>query len=284
MRKQILIVYRPGASHALKKARHVADWLISKGHRVFSHPKQKINSEIRGAKPSDLARIDLVVVLGGDGTYLAATRLIGDKPIPMLGINLGSLGFLTQIRAEQAIEAIEKALTDGLALHPRSMLTVELMREEKKHEGFVALNDVVVERGNSPHLIDVQISIEGKEVCHLKADGIIISSPTGSTAYNLAAGGPILHPETRAIVVTPICPHSLTIRPLIFPDNKFTCFRVGSRGTRPALSVDGQKRALLSKQDEIWIQRSSTNHLAMTLPEQDYFGVLRDKLKFGERN
>ncbi len=284
----IAIVYRPDTIAALSLAKALSAWLRQRGHKVFTAPEQKLiagTSLMR--KKSDFSKIGLVVVLGGDGTYLRAVRLLDGLSSPILGVNLGSLGFLTTTRADELFTAVEQALNGKMDLCPRAMLDVQLLHRGKEKARLLALNDVVVERGSLSQLINISIHESKYLVSELKADGIIIASPTGSTAYNVSAGGPILHPDVQAIVVAPISPHSLSSRPLIFPDNKELSFRLVSKlhpkQKTAHFVVDGVKVADLTGEDEIIIKRSSKDHYMLKDPRLNYFHVLREKLKFGDR-
>jgi NAD+ kinase len=287
-RKNIALVYRPDTSQALTLAKTLTKWLKEREYNVFTAPEQKA---IAGTKPvkrrSELAKMSLLVVLGGDGTYLRATRLLEGKSIPILGVNLGSLGFLTPFRSDELFTAVEHTLENKMEIRPRSMIQYQLLRKGKVRSEGLALNDVVIERGSLSPLINIAVRCDRKLVSEVKADGIIIASPTGSTAYNLAAGGPILHNEVRAFVVTSIAPHSLTTRPFIFPDESRLSFKFGGRAydknDSAHLVVDGIKIDNLSNDDEIVLKRSENDHWMVREPNQNSFQILREKLKFGDR-
>lgn len=284
---QIAIVYRLSTPSAMSLAKAMTSWLKARGYKVFTAPEQKLIQGTKALKTSaDLGKTGLVVVLGGDGTYLRAVRLLKGQPVPILGINLGSLGFLTPTRADEAFTAVEHTLQNKMEMRPRSMLKVTLIKKRKKKIEYFALNDVVIERGSISQLINIEIKLDQSLVKDIKADGLIISSPTGSTAYNLAAGGPILHPETNVIVVTPISPHSLTSRPTIFPDDKDLSFKLIEKLEKQLahIVIDGQKMNELTADDEIIITRSSVDHYLIKDPDYDYFSLLREKLKFGDRD
>jgi NAD+ kinase len=291
---QVSIVYRLGTPAAITLSKNLSNWLKARGYKVTTAPEQKIIPGTRLLKTSsELGKMGLIVVLGGDGTYLRAVRLLKGQPVPILGINLGSLGFLTPTRSDEVFTAVEHTLQNKMELRPRSMLKVTLYRKRKKKLEAIALNDVVIERGSLSQLINLEIRVENEFVKQVKADGLIVASPTGSTAYNLAAGGPILHPEVKAIVVTPISAHSLTSRPTIFPDSTELSFKLvrklqdlkdSAQEKRAAhLAVDGRKLTDLSYDDEIRVTRSSMEHFMIRESGQDYFGILREKLKFGDR-
>ena len=286
--RSVAIVYRGDKPPALTLAKALTAWLKERNYKVFTAPEQKVISGTSLIRtPAGLSKMSLIVVLGGDGTYLRAVRLLHGKSIPILGVNLGSLGFLTPTRADELFTAVENALENKMVLRPRSMIHVELNRKGRKKKSWMALNDIVLERGSLSQLINISIHSEKLLVSEVKADGLIISTPTGSTAYNLSAGGPILHPETQAFVVTPIAPHSLTSRPLIFPDDIQLSFRLVGKlqnsKEQAHFVVDGVKVDQLSTDDEIVISKASMEHLMVREPHQNYFHLLREKLKFGDR-
>ncbi len=282
--KNVLIVYRDKTPKAKSLAKDVAQWLIEKKSTVFFQDGftiEKNSKTISGSK--DLASLDLVIVLGGDGTYLEAVRLLGDRQVPVLGINMGSLGFLTEHRVDEIYEVLGEALSGKLSAQPLTLLQVQLKSKSKKMS-FVALNDIVIERGQSTHLVNIGMYWDKELVAETKADGFIISSPTGSTAYNLAAGGPVLVPGVHAIVATPICAHSLTSRPIIFPDDRHLCVRILGKGRTGVLSIDGRRCADLDESHEIQIKRHDVSHLVLRKSSHSFFTLLREKLKFGERD
>ncbi len=282
--KKVAIVYRPESKAALKSARDAAKWLQARDVQVFAHPKQKIATGIRSVRAADMKRSDLILVLGGDGTYLEAVRLLNGSDTPILGVNMGSLGFLTENRKEDLFMALEATLEGRMQQRPRSMLSVQIRRGGKIAEKMTSLNDVVIERGSISQLINIAIYAEKHLVNEVKADGLVIATPTGSTAYNLAAGGPILHPQMQAMVVTPICPHSLTHRPIIFPDEQVLTFKLLNKKHRAYLTVDGQKQDELQAGDQVVVTRAKCSHYVLRHPSHNYFDLLRMKLRFGERN
>jgi NAD+ kinase len=282
--KNIALVYRLQTAEAVVMAKKITVWLKEKGYKVFTAPDQKLIAGTQAIKTrASLGKMGLLVVLGGDGTYLRAVRLLEGRQIPIVGINMGSLGFLTGNRAEDAFHVLEETLSNKMSLHPRSMIHTLIRRKGKTRAEYHALNDVVIERGSGSHLISTAIYSEKFLVSEVKADGFIIASPTGSTAYNLAAGGPILHPEAKVFVVTPIAPHSLTSRPLILPDDLQMSFKTDSRTQTAQVIVDGQKETEITPEDELVIQRSPYDHWVVRSPSHNYFHLLREKLKFGDR-
>ncbi|MCB0385926.1 MAG: NAD(+)/NADH kinase, partial [Bdellovibrionales bacterium] len=208
-KRKVLVLFRQGTESAKKVALEAAKWLGDQGIEVFSHQDQTLSKTIKSATKQTLDSLDLLLVLGGDGTYLEAVRFLEGRKIPILGVNMGSLGFLTETRLDDLYPVLELALAGKMEMRPRAMIQVKVKRKGKTRVECTALNDVVIERGGGNHMITLSAFCEKLHVCDYKADGLIIAAPTGSTAYNLAAGGPILHPEVKSFVVTPICPHSL---------------------------------------------------------------------------
>lgn len=282
--KNIAIVYRLQTAEAVSLAKKITAWLKEKGCTVYTAPQQTLIPGTKAIKTkASLNKIGLVIALGGDGTYLRAVRILEGRQIPIVGINMGSLGFLTGNRAEDTFKVLEETLDNKMDLRPRSMIHVLIRRKGKTRSEYHALNDVVIERGQGSHLISTAIYSEKFLVSEVKADGFIIASPTGSTAYNLTAGGPILHPEANVFVVTPVAPHSLTSRPLILPDDLQMSFKMDSRSQRASLIVDGQNETEITPDDEVVIKRSQYDHWVVRAPKHNYFHLLREKLKFGDR-
>ncbi len=279
--RKIAIVYRRNSPPALALARELAQWLQQRKIQVFSPSMQKISPRVKKLKSPNA--IDLVCVLGGDGTYLEAVRMLDGARVPVLGVNMGSLGFLTVTRSQDLFSMLQLALDGELEIKRRSMIRVQVRNSGKVRHEFSALNDLVIERGSRSHLIHLSITVDRLPITAVKADGLIVATPTGSTAYNLAAGGPILHPEVDALVVTPICPHSLTSRPFIFPDKRKIQFSILGQAQRAMLTVDGIKKAKIGPNDEVWVERHSSDHLFLRKVGHNFFSLLKDKLKFGER-
>lgn len=282
--QRVGVVYRPGTPQAFKLAQDLGKWFKGKDIKVFTFKQQKT---IPGTKklhtPQAINQLDLVVVLGGDGTYLHAVRWLKGRRVPMLGVNMGSLGFLTDVRKEDMYQVLNSLMRGQKELRHRSMLSVKVYRGRKLRIEDLALNDVVIERGSMSQLIKVKMSSEKFLVSNIKADGLIIATPTGSTAYNLAAGGPLLHPEAGSLAVTPICPHSLTIRPMIFPDDRKFSFQVEGEKRKAFLSIDGVKIGEVTEKDRVEIVRSDRDHIMVRDSNHNFFELLRDKLKFGQR-
>jgi NAD+ kinase len=282
--KNVCIMYRPATKDAAAQARDLAKWFLDQSYNVYAAPKQTLTPGCHKISSRTLDDIEWVIVLGGDGTYLGAVRMLEGRQTPILGVNMGSLGFLTEIRKEDMYKAIISTLQGKMDFLPRSTLHVEVRHGGKTVSRHVALNDAVIERGSSTHLINIEIYSRNQLVGQIKADALIVASPTGSTAYNLAAGGPILHPDVRAIVITPVCPHALTSRPLIFPDDQQVSFKVVTRDKLAKLTVDGMTCAELTVDDEVVVVRNSVDHIVIRKASANYFSLLREKLKFGKGN
>jgi NAD+ kinase len=228
------------------------------------------------------ARADVLVVLGGAGTLLAARHLL-DRPVPVVGVNFGSLGFLTEITLPELYPALEAVLSGSYRYEERRMLKAVVRRAGQPDLTGEGLNDVVVTKAALSRIIELDVSVDGLFVSAFRADGLIVSSPTGSTAYNLAAGGPILHPALPAVVLTPICPHMLTNRPLVIGDE--STIEVHLRSSRDGevhITFDGQSGFPLLNDDRVTVTRSSRSLRLVKAPSRDYFAVLRTKLKWGE--
>lgn len=281
--KNIAIAYRIQKPEVAKKAKEIATSLLKEKYKVFSLPDQDLGPSIRPFKESDLDKLDLMIVLGGDGTYLVAGKYLQDRPVPVLGINMGSLGFLTDNKLEDLDHTLRMTLQGKMELRTRAQLHIEVVRGGKKRSRHIALNDAVIERGSTTHLINIEIHNEKNLVGNIKADALIVASPTGSTAYNLAAGGPILHPEARCVVVTPVCPHALTNRPLIFPDDQELSFRNLSKDRSAVLTIDGVNCGELTPDDVVTVVRHNVDHVMLKQATHNFFKLLREKLKFGER-
>lgn len=283
--KAVAIVYRLSTDSAVRHARDLAKWLKSMGYRSFTGPEQeKIVGTQAMKSAKDYDQIDLVVVLGGDGTYLRAVRSLEGRQIPILAFNIGSLGFLTVNPAKKIRPLVQKTLSGKMLMQPRTMIHALVTNGTRVRGEFHALNDIVLERGSYPHLINASIQLANRKVFDLKADGFIISSPTGSTAYNLAAGGPILHPIVRAFAITPVAPHALTTRPLVVPDDIEIRFTLAEGSEQKGFFiVDGQKRLEIDSTDRVLIRKSNYDHWVVRESNFNYFHLLTEKLKFGDR-
>ena len=226
---------------------------------------------------------DLIVVLGGDGTLLSAARALDGREIPLFPVNLGGLGFLTAITVDELYPELERALRGEHRIGKRRVLTCEVMRGERKAAQYQALNDVVLTKISIARVIDLDTFVDGHFVCAYKADGLIISTPTGSTAYSLAAGGPIIFPSVAAISLTPICPHMLTNRPVIVPAESVIEVVCRGDGEGSYLTIDGQVGEPLACGDHVICRSPQHTVNLVRPPKMLFFDVLREKLKWGER-
>jgi NAD+ kinase len=231
--------------------------------------------------------VDLVIVLGGDGTLLAMAARIAQarRDIPILGVNFGSLGFLTEIRIDELLPSLERVLDGSATFDERAMLEADAYRKGQQVDSRVVLNDVVFTKAALSRMIELSVSVDGGFVTRVKADGLIIASATGSTAYNLAAGGPIVHPLVNALVLTPIAPHTLTNRPIVIPGSADIEVQAHSSGSPDEIFVtyDGQSGYPLHEGDVVKVRMSRQTLRLVKAPERSYFELLREKLKWGER-
>ncbi len=229
---------------------------------------------------------DLILVLGGDGTFLSIARLMRSRSVPVMGINMGQLGFLTEIKRQEAVDTLKRFM-DGktLVLQERALLEVTLERDKKIVFQGPVVNDAVISKGAIARIIGLEVAVNGRWAHDVRADGIIVSTPTGSTAYSLAAGGPILEPSIPALVLTAICPHSLTQRPLVIPDDAEVQIRLKHRPGHVLLTLDGQDVVDMKENDVVTVRRFKKHSLKLiSSPTRDYFSLLREKLKFGMRD
>ncbi len=227
---------------------------------------------------------DLIVALGGDGTLLSVARATGTRSVPILGVNLGRLGFLAEVSAEELLPALDKAFSGDLAVVSRMRLDVRVRRDNEEVGAFLALNDAVITNSQLSRMIDLDLYADAVRVTTYHADGLIIATPTGSTAYSLSAGGPLLAPDLEALVLTPICPHSLTQRPLVLPETAEVEVVPHVRGEGASLTVDGQTGlAELREGDRITVRRSDHPVEIVASPFLDRYEILHAKLRWGER-
>jgi NAD+ kinase len=229
------------------------------------------------------ARADMLLVLGGDGTLLAVGRAAGDRDVPLLPVNLGSLGFLTSVKLDELYGVLEEVQAGQHRISERIQLDTEVHRGSAVLERNRALNDAVLSKATLARIIDMELSIDGRYVCSYRADGLIIATPTGSTAYSLSAGGPIVYPTVDAFLVTPICPHSLTNRPLVIPDSMTLELAFQASDNAAYLTLDGQVGVELQAGDRVVIRKAATRLKLVRPLRKTYFEILRNKLKWGER-
>jgi NAD+ kinase len=260
-------------------------WLEGKGLTPLVEPHLSRHLQVReGAGIADIPEsADLVVVLGGDGTLISVARLVGNREVPILGVNLGSLGFLTEITLDELYPALESCLSGDYRVSERMMLRAGIVRNGEEIQTHRVLNDVVINKGALARIVDLETTVSGGYLTTFKADGLIISTPTGSTGYSLAAGGPIIHPALECLVVTPICPHTLTNRPIVVDAGATVTVTLKSTHEDVFITLDGQVGMELKPGDSIRVERAEHRTRLVVSRSKDYFEVLRTKLKWGER-
>jgi NAD+ kinase len=270
---------RPAAPGA---ARGLAKWLAERGLRVLldDDAAQAVGAP---ATPRDalMRSADLVVVLGGDGTLLSVARDAGERPVPIAGINLGTLGFMAEIALDEMYAALERILAGEARVESRMRLEVVALRGERALGRWLALNDAVVDSAETARLIELDVRVDDMDVTTYRADGLLLSTPTGSTAYSLSAGGPILLPGIDAFVITPICPHTLTQRPVVLPRTSRVEMHVFPRQGEAQLNVDGRAICALGRGDRVTVRGSEHPAHFVVSPQRSRFDVLRAKLRWG---
>jgi NAD+ kinase len=283
---RVAIVCKPRKEELVQLLPELIAWLRSHGYEPLLDNEGGTYSQAapvvdRAEMPSH--NPGLVVVLGGDGTLLSVARIFASTGTPILSVNLGSLGFLTEVRLGDLYTTLESWCADCHTLDARAMLHSEVWREGALLTSYEALNEVVVSKGDIARMGEFAVELDGKRVARFRADGVIVSTPTGSTAYTLAANGPILTPDVDALVVTPICPHLLTLRPIVLRGDASLIVRVEGVPTQCLLTVDGQTGFELRVDDEVRCRRSSYTVKLVRLSESGFFDALRSKLSWGER-
>jgi NAD+ kinase len=235
------------------------------------------------ARDALAAQVDLMIVLGGDGTLLSAARALGNHKVPILAVNLGGLGFLTSVTLDELYPLLEQVAAGKHRISERMMLDAAIHRGGQPAEQQCALNDAVANKAALARMLDFDVHVDGNHVGRYRADGLVIATPTGSTAYSLAAGGPIIDPDLDAFVITPICPHMLTNRPLVVPDTARIDLDFTAADEPVYITLDGQIGFQLKPQDRVTITKSKNRVALVRPPSKTYFEVLRSKLKWGER-
>jgi NAD+ kinase len=261
------------------------EWLQDRGVAVLLD-REAARWFARAGLPLEelVARVDLLIVLGGDGTLLSAARAIGESGVPLLSVNLGTLGFLAETSSDELYDALEQAFAGRLVVATRMRLEVEVERDGQLVERYLALNDAVIGKSALSRMIDLETRADGAFVTTYHSDGLIVATPTGSSAYSLSAGGPLLLPEGESIVLTPICPHTLTHRPLVLPDRyRIEILVLDTRGGDVHLTVDGQVGIPLEERDRVTVARSAHPARLLVSPHRSPFAVMREKLRWGER-
>jgi len=283
--RTIGVVVKRGRAQAVDLARDLVAWLHRNHCKALVEP-EAVEAGIDAtsvSKQAMVAQADLVVVLGGDGTLLSVARLMRDRPVPILGVNLGGLGFLTAITMDELFPMMQRLLAGDFDVDCRMTLDVSLHRGDAILAASPVLNDAVITKGALGRIIDLETTVDGEELCIYKADGLIVTTPTGSTAYSLSAGGPIVHPSVGVIVLSPICPHMLTNRPLVLSDAATVSVTVRSADDDVMLALDGQEAQPLRSGDRVDLRKGRSGVPLVRSASRSYFDVLRRKLRWGER-
>jgi NAD+ kinase len=268
---------------AIEMARWLIPWLKKRGKQVLVE-----NGVVRGqakscSKKTIAAKADLIISLGGDGTLLNIAPLVERPGIPILGVNLGGLGFITEVAVEEFEDVLTRTLKGDYVVETRMTLAVNVKSERSGSTKFRVLNDAVITKGARSRIIDLETFVGDEYLCTYRADGLIVSTPTGSTAYSLAAGGPILQATAGAIILCPICPHTLTNRPIVISNNATVRVTLRSSGGTVILSPDGQRGIRLKNGDRVEMRDFGMPVSLIKIPTRSYFEILRKKLKWGER-
>jgi NAD+ kinase len=282
--KKIGIIGKTGKRETLDILTKLVPWLKNKGHDVYVDTENATVMNIEGTPRSQMSSlVDMIIVLGGDGTMIGVARLVAEKGIPILGVNIGGLGFLTAVSRDELYEVLDRVLVDDCHVEERIMLNACVLRNSVCIAEYIVMNDVVVNKGALARIIDLETYVNSTYISTFKADGLIVSTPTGSTAYALSAGGPILYPTINSIVLAPICPHTLTNRPIVLPDDVKIEIMLRSRNEDVFLTLDGQMGFSLRQNDIIEVKKSQYRARLYIPCERDYFEIIRTKLKWGER-
>ena len=279
------IIAKNNIEEPFEITKKLSSWLKERGVEVYV--EKELGKKIRHPNSIDRTDIpklvDVILVFGGDGTFLGVAREACKYGTPILGINLGGLGFLTEVTVEELYPMMERIIDGDYEVEDRQMLITSIRRGKKNIGTYEVLNDVVINKGARARIIDLSIYIEDSHVTTYKADGIILATPTGSTAYSLSAGGPIVHPGIPVTIITPICPHTLTNRPLVVSSKMKVEIKVTTQEPDTYLTLDGQIGLRLKTGDLIEVKRTDTSVKLIKSPFRDFFSILKTKLMWGER-
>lgn len=284
--KNVLLVAKTGAREGAVLVERLASWLEARGIRVrFTRRTSEAIGRVGGVRRARIPKdTDLLIVAGGDGTLLALSRTAAPRGIPILGINLGSLGFLTELQPDEMFEDLERVMEGHYEVEERRTLRVRLFRGRRKLREHGALNDVVLGKSALARMINLEVRVDGERVASYTSDGLIIATPTGSTAYSLSAGGPVIDPRVRAFIVTPICPHTMSYRPLVIPDSVEVEARLRNDTREDVyVTLDGQIGYPLAESDAIRVDDRLPPVRLVRISGRSFFEVLRRKLRWGVR-
>lgn len=268
---------------ATEMVRWLVPWLKKRGLKVYVENGIARSGGVSSSKKEMAAKADLIISLGGDGTLLNIAPLIERPEVPILGVNLGGLGFITEVAVNELKSVLTQTLKGEYRTEQRMTLEIQVKSKTAKVQRFRVLNDAVITKGARSRIIDLETYVDNEYLCNYRADGLIISTPTGSTAYSLAAGGPILEPALSAIILTPLCPHTLTNRPIVVPGKAGIRVTLRSSGYTVFLSPDGQEGVRLNHGDRVEARDYGLPVSLIKMPSRSYFEILREKLKWGER-
>lgn len=280
MKKTIGLVVK-NDRRALDKAGELEKWLNQRGCGVVRHTTAKPRNGLRPSNTDHAPKnLFCVVVLGGDGTFLSAVRWMGDEQVPILGVKFGQVGFLAETVEERLFSVVEHILDQSFETRPRMRLCVEIWRRNQLVAAESILNDVVINKGALARLAHIHTHVDERFLTDYRADGLIVATPTGSTAYSLAAGGPVMHPTLQGILITPICPFTLTNRPLIVPDSACISIQLAEKSTDIILTFDGQVGLPIDESHRIVVRKDAVAVDMIQLPDRDFFDVLKTKLNW----
>ncbi len=281
--KTLVLVAKQGAEEPVRLARELRERYPELEILADGGLCEALGWKVTCSDEELVSRADLLVVLGGDGTLLHGARLLGGRAVPILGVNLGSLGFMTEIPASEFFTTLDDVLSGHFRTESRLKLSCRLYRGGQLVVDDEVLNDIVINKGALARIADHEMSVDGQYVTTYKSDGVVVSTPTGSTAYSLSAGGPIVHPVVDCMVVTPICSHALTQRPIVIPAERTVHIDLKGNTEDVYLTLDGKAGHSLGPEDRIEIHRSPNRVLLIRNPKLGYFSILRQKLRWGER-
>lgn len=279
---KIGLILKHNQPKAIETGIELTKWLFEREKEVlFTEEIGKILNKEYYDKKTVTSKSDIVIVLGGDGTFLSVARLVKDYSIPIIGVNLGGLGFLTEIKLSEMYNILDDIFNGNYTINERMMLKASLFRGGEKISSYTVLNDVVINKGTLARIIELKTYVNDYFVTKYRADGLIVSTPTGSTAYSMAAGGPIIYPDLNCMILTPICPHTLTNRPIVISGDDIIKVELNSLDNDVMITLDGQVGFSLRDEDVVKIEKDEKKTLILTSPKKNYFEILRNKLKWG---